>query len=93
MVKADMLYQLDLRLREITDQPNIIFGRILVIVLGDIMQLKPCKGRHIWAEPRNPDFTLAYNVNSHWKQFDVVLLETNHRQGKDKQYADLLNRI
>ena len=28
-----------------------------------------------------------------WKMLKVLNLELNHRQGNDKQYADILNRI
>ena len=28
-----------------------------------------------------------------WRKFDVVILLTNHRQGEDREYADILNRI
>ena len=28
-----------------------------------------------------------------WQKFDVINLKTNHRQGSDKSYADLLNRL
>ena len=32
-------------------------------------------------------------ICSRWKLFNVVVLKTNHRQGEDKLYADILNRI
>ena len=28
-----------------------------------------------------------------WRKFDCINLEINHRQGEDKEYADMLNRI
>ena len=30
---------------------------------------------------------------THWHSFQVITLEENHRQGNDKSYADVLNRI
>ena len=39
------------------------------------------------------DFALLYNIKSHWDQFEVILLEENHRTGEEKFFADLLNRI
>ena len=48
MVKSDQLYQLDKRLREITQKPGKLFGGVSVFWFGDIMQLKPCKGRYIF---------------------------------------------
>ena len=38
---------------------------------------------------------LAYGDGSDtlWRSFDVINLEENHRQGEDKTYAEMLNRI
>ena len=93
MMKADMLYQLDLRLREVKQQPDLLFGGVSVFLFGDILQLKPVKGRYIFDEPISESFLLAFLTSSLWKKFAVVLLRHNHRQGEDKIYADLLNRI
>ena len=93
MVKSDMLYMLDLRLQEIKEKVGIPFGGIAVFVFGDMMQLKPCLGRFICEEPSNQDFKATYHLNSRWEMFSCVALEKNHRQGKDKSYADLLNRL
>ena len=93
MVKGDMLYQLDLRLQEITEKVGIPFGGLSVIVLGDMMQLKPCMGRYICEEPVNPEFKITHTLAPRWEMFKAIILETNHRQGKDKQYAELLNRV
>ena len=93
MVKADMLYQLDLRLQEITERIGTPFGGLAVFVFGDMMQLRPCMGRYICEEPLNKDFKVTHALSPRWKMFDVILLETNHRQGNDKSYAELLNRL
>ena len=93
MVKADQLYQLDLRLREIMMRPNDIFGSVSIFVFGDILQLKPVKGRPVWSEPRSADFLHAFLVQSYWEQFEVISLEENHRQSGDAEYADILNRV
>ena len=93
MVKADMLYMLDLRLQELKEKIGIPFGGVGVIVFGDLMQLAPCMGRYVFQEPANPEFQITHNVANRWEMFSSVLLEINHRQGKDKTYADLLNRI
>ena len=57
------------------------------------MQLTPCKGRYIFAEPINPDYKMEYQLGFHWNKFEVILLEENHRQEGDKDYADMLNRF
>ena len=40
MMKPDLLYRLDLGLREIK-QSNQEFGNLMLILLGDLLQLKP----------------------------------------------------
>ena len=93
MVKSDQQFQLDKRLREITQKIENLFGNVSTFWLGDIMQLKPCKGRYIFEEPINPAFKLDYQLGTHWQSFEVIILEGNHRQSEDKEYADMLNRF
>ena len=93
MVKADQLYQLDLRLREVTMRPDKLFGGVSVFVFGDIMQLKPVKGRVIWSQPKSSEYYQAFLIKPHWEEFQVVSLVENHRQQGDAMYADMLNRI
>ena len=93
MVKSDMLYQLDLRLQEITEKVGIPFGGLSIFAFGDMMQLKPCMGRYICDEPINPDFQITHRIKSRWRMFKSLILELNHRQGEDRPYADLLNRV
>ena len=94
MLKADILYRIDLRLREIT-QIKQDFGGVNVFLFGDPAQLKPVRGSYIFAGPNCKDYQLAYGdgTDSLWRSFEVINLDKNHRQGKDKDYADLLNRV
>ena len=50
-------------------------------------------GKFIFDRPSNPSYHLTYELDSRWKIFKVLNLEINHRQGKDKEYADILNRV
>merc|ERR1712240_667991 len=50
-------------------------------------------GRYICEEPQNPEFRTTHAIAPRWMMFKPIILETNHRRGKDKQYAELLNRI
>ena len=93
MVKADMLYQLDLRLQELKEKVGKPFGGLSILAFGDLMQLAPTIGRYVFDEPANPDFRITRTLDNRWHMFSSILLEKNHRQGKDKQYADLLNRV
>jgi ATP-dependent DNA helicase PIF1 len=92
LVDADMLYKIDLRLREIT-QKDMPFGNVAILALGDIMQIKPVKGRYIMQCPVTKQFWIAYEIDSLWHKFECIILEKNHRQGDDRQYANMLNRI
>ena len=92
MVSADLFYNLDLRLREIT-MVDAVFGGVSVFVFGDLFQLQPPKARYVFEEPTNKEHALVYAARDLWKLFTVVNLEENHRQGEDKTYGDLLNRV
>merc|ERR1711911_347224 len=93
MVKSDMLYMLDLRLQEITERIGVPFGGISVLTFGDMMQLKPCMGRYIFETPINKEFYITHKLQPRWEMFKPLILKINHRQGNDKIYADMLNRI
>ena len=93
MVKSDQQFQLDKRLREVTQKVSKLFGGIKIFLFGDIMQLKPCMGRYIFEEPINSDFKMEFHLGTHWPSYEVITLEENHRQGEDREYADMLNRF
>ena len=93
MVNPDQLVMLDMRLQEIKEKSGVPFGGVGVMVFGDMMQLKPVQGRYICQEPSNPEYHAAHHLKPRWKMFQSILLEKNHRQGDDKSYADMLNRI
>ena len=93
IVKSDQLYQLDMRLREVSQKPNKIFGQVAIFAFGDMLQLRPCQARYIFQEPRCEDYHLSYHSGTHWQAFEAINLEENHRQDSDKHYADILNRI
>ena len=93
MIKSDMLYQLDLRLKEIKQRLDLPFGGVAVFFFGDVLQLRPVQARYIFDEPISESYNLAHMTDPLWKKFAIILLVNNHRQGDDKVYADILNRI
>ena len=93
MVKSDMLNLLNLRLKEVKQDKKKDFGGVSVVLSGDLMQLKPINGSWIFDPPNNPQFRQCHEAFSIWDQFKCVKLTHNHRQGKDKNYGDMLNRI
>ena len=82
-----------MRHREIAQKSSHLFGGISIICFGDILQLQPCRARYIFEEPTSEAYKLAYDCETHWKSFEVITLEENHRQDEDRSYADILNRI
>ena len=93
MIKADLLYQMDLRLRELLENTKEPFGGCAIFMFGDILQLRPVMGKYIFELPRSSDYHACFYIESLWKTFGVIQLRTNHRQGEDYDYAEVLNRI
>jgi ATP-dependent DNA helicase PIF1 len=92
MVKSDQLYQIHLRLKELR-QDSRIFGGVSILLFGDLMQLRPVCGMWIFQKPGSEIFQLSDKCLRLWKQFMSFELVENHRQGDDKQFADILNKI
>ena len=93
MIKADMFYQLDLRLRELKNNTEEPFGGCSILLFGDILQLKQVMGRYIFQEPLCENYHLSHIVDPLWRKFQILFLTHNHRQGKDRDYAEVLNRL
>ena len=68
MVKADMLYQIDSRLKEIMVNQEW-FGGVAVILLGNLLQLQPVRGRYIFEEPSCDTWKLGHQFQSLWELF------------------------
>ena len=79
MVSATMLSLINNRLTEIFDT-NEPFGNLNIIVFGDLFQLRPVRGKHI------------FHNHILWRTFSFLKLTSNVRQCADKEYAQLLNR-
>ena len=90
-VKADMLYMLNLRLQEIMENKKP-FGGVAIYAFGDIFQLQPVAGRHIFAQPSNPAYHVTFMLHNLWRMLTVVNLTINHRQGASREFSELLNR-
>ena len=59
----------------------------------NLLQLRPTAAKYIFDEPSNEQFQISYALESLWNSFEVINVRCNHRQGPDKIYADLLNRM
>ena len=60
MVKADMLYQLDLKLQELKERIGVPFGGVAILLFGDMMQLRPVLGAFAFEKPKNPDYHATF---------------------------------
>ena len=56
-------------------------------------QWRPVLGAFPFEKPKNPEFHATFALDNRWEKFEVLNLEVNHRQGKDKEYAEILNRM
>ena len=61
--------------------------------MRDILQLRPVLGAFAFEKPKNPEFHATFKLHNRWEMVSVINLEINHRQGEDKPYAEVLNRI
>ena len=66
-----------------------------MFLVGDEMQLEPCNRIFIYQRPskKNAKSRALYDSDNLWEQFDVAILETNHRQGEGSFWADMLKRF
>ena len=94
LVSADLLYGIHFRLMKEAFQNKEPFGGVAMVCFGDIMQIKPVQGTPVFEEiHKNPQLSLHQSIDNLWRNFSVIMLKTNHRQGKDRDYANILNRV
>ena len=93
MMKSDLLYQLDGRLREVKHKLDVPFGGCAVFLFGDALQLCPVRGVYPFQKPMHESYELDYLLCPLWDRFQPVVLRQNHRQGEDKLFADILIRV
>ena len=95
MVGANTLYRIHLRLSDIfqTDEKKVPFGGINVMLVGDLLQLKPIMANQVFESPEIAQLKALYKTNPLWNQLKPMILKHNHRQGKDKTWAETLNRF
>ena len=72
-----------------------------MLIVGDILPLPPVKGLPIYCQPkmeRNKIWMTMTDKNQKpigdlWNNLEVVLLKPNYRQGQDREWTELLNRV
>ena len=93
MIKADMLYQIDGRLKEIMMRPHEPFGGVSVLLLGNLLQLQPVKGKYIFEEPTDDSWKAGHAWQSLWELFTPIKATYNHRQAGEAEFAEMLKNF
>jgi len=96
MIPCNLLQQISSHLINMRGaDPNCDFGGVHVIFLGDFYQLRPCSGRALYvSSAEKSDWPETIQGRKLWTRVNkVVLLSQQHRQGADKPFAELLQRI
>jgi hypothetical protein len=92
MLDSDMLYKIHRRLVDIF-QCRDPFGGMSVILVGDLLQLPPIYGNHVFKPPMKENFKIFHDACPLWPLFEAIVLQHNHRQGEESKWADTLNNI
>jgi len=94
MVSADLLYNVHRRLQDIMNF-NEPFGGLPVMLVGDLLQLKPVRGAQIFDKPTKPNNKSLFNSEKYnlWENFTVVSLTTNKRQGEVSVWTKCLDNV
>ena len=92
LIGADMLYRIHMRLREIF-QCDDLFANKSIILVGDLLQLKPVKASYIFETPKSKHFQAFHKISPLWQSFTPIVLTKNHRQREERLWAESLNRI
>ena len=93
MIGADFLYGTHQRMVEIMVCDDF-FGGMAILLVGDIMQLKPIQKRAIFAIPPIPKHLALFNSPENlWNNFTVVVPDVNIRQGGINSWTKCLNNV
>ncbi len=94
MVRADLLDAIDVVLRHVRRQPNLSFGGLQLLFIGDLFQLPPVVNEEEWAS-LGSYYSSSFFFNAHaLQQAPPLYLELKkiYRQS-DTTFIDLLNKL
>lgn len=94
MVRADLLDTIDAILRHFRRRPNLPFGGVQVLFIGDLFQLSPVAREAEWQILR-PYYEGPYFFQAHvLKEIQPVYIELDHvfRQ-QNQQFVEILNEV
>lgn len=97
MLRSDILEAIDTSLRRNTGNLTQPFGGKQIILVGDIFQLPPVVENDIeLREFFSEEYKSAYFFDApafKTNPFKIINLKTVHRQGSDKEFVELLDRV
>jgi hypothetical protein len=88
MISYSVLRMIHLRLQQFKNNNELNFGGCNIILMGDLLQLKPIYGGCIFEQPAQ----LQSEINF-WDLFSMNILWRNQRHIGDTQYGDMCSRI
>lgn len=88
MISYPVLRMIHLRLQQFKNNNQEPFGGCNVILMGDLLQLKPIYGGCIFEQPRELKAEIHF-----WRIFTMNVLWRNQRHVGDTAYGDLCARI
>ena len=88
MISYPVLRTIHLRLQQFKDNQQDLFGGCNIILMGDLLQLKPCFGGCISEKPSQ-----YYTDIDLWSIFNMNVLWRNQRHIGDTAYGDLCSRM
>jgi len=88
MISYPVLRTIHLRLQQFKDNQQDLFGGCNIILMGDLLQLKPCFGGCIFEKPSQ-----YYTEVDLWSIFNMNVLWRNQRHIGDTAYGDLCSRM
>ena len=70
-----------------------LFGNVAVLLVGDLMQLKPVRAGYIFRSPKNEENYDRHIIAPLFDEFTLMPLTTNHRQRENQEFCQLLERL
>ena len=94
MVRADMLDQIDITLRQVRKKTHLPFGGVQVLLIGDMYQLPPVVQNEEWKllneVYKSPYFFDSLVIKHNYPVY--IELDKIYRQ-KEQSFVDLLNKV
>jgi hypothetical protein len=92
MKSATMLYQIHMRLRQVSGLKDMFFGNKSILAVGDLYQLEPVAAPPVFGSPSRIPNSDLMQFNLWTDLFRIIELKQVMRQ-RNVDFAELLNRV